>query len=72
MFFRKPAPDQPPFVAVGAEVAVGATMAVIEVMKMMVPVEANVSGRVLTVLAEDGDLVEADQPLFVVDTSGVT
>jgi acetyl-CoA carboxylase biotin carboxyl carrier protein len=72
VFFRRPAPDQPPFVGVGDDVAVGVTMAIIEVMKMMVPVEAPVGGRVVAVLAEDGDLVEADQPLFVVDSSGVT
>jgi acetyl-CoA carboxylase biotin carboxyl carrier protein len=72
VFFRKPAPDQPPFVEIGDDVGLGSTMAVIEVMKMMVPVEASVAGRVVAVLAEDGDLVEADQPLFVVDASGVT
>jgi acetyl-CoA carboxylase biotin carboxyl carrier protein len=72
LFFRRPAPDQPPFVDVGDDVTVGATMAIVEVMKMMVPVEASIAGRVVAVLVEDGDLVEADQPLFVVDTSGVT
>jgi acetyl-CoA carboxylase biotin carboxyl carrier protein len=72
VFFRRPAPDQPPFVAVGDDVVVGTTTAIIEVMKMMVPVEASVAGRILAVLADDGDLVEFGQPLFVVDTSGVT
>jgi acetyl-CoA carboxylase biotin carboxyl carrier protein len=72
VFFRRPAPDQPPFVEIGADVTVGTTTAVIEVMKMMVPVEADVAGRIIAVLAEDGDLVEAGQPLFVVDTSVVT
>ena len=71
LFFRRPAPDQPPFVEVGDDVAVGVTMAIIEVMKMMVPVEATVAGRVVAVLVEDGNLVESDQPLFVVDTSDV-
>ena len=69
VFFRGPAPEQPPFVAIGDHVAVGATTAIIEVMKMMVPVEAAVSGRIVDVLAVDGDLVELGQPLFVVDTS---
>jgi len=72
LFFRRPAPDQPPFVDVGNDVTVGATMAIIEVMKMMVPVEATVAGRIVAVLAEDGDMVESGQPLFVVDASGVT
>ena len=72
VFFRRPAPDQPPFVAIGDDVTVGATTAVIEVMKMMVPVEASVAGRVVAVLADDGDLVEFGQPLFVVETNGVT
>lgn len=72
LFFRRPAPDQPPFVDVGDDVTVGATMAIIEVMKMMVPVEATVAGRIVAVLAEDGDMVESGQPLFAVDASGAT
>ena len=72
LFFRRPAPDQPPFVDVGEHVTVGATMAIIEVMKMMVPVEATVAGRIVAVLAEDGDMVESGQPLFAVDASGAT
>jgi acetyl-CoA carboxylase biotin carboxyl carrier protein len=72
VFYRRPAPDRQPFVAVGDDVAVGATIAIIEVMKMMVPVEASVAGRVVAVLADDGDLVEFGQPLFVVETNGVT
>jgi acetyl-CoA carboxylase biotin carboxyl carrier protein len=72
VFYRRPAPDQPPFVAVDDEVSVGATTAIIEVMKMMVPVEAGVAGRIVAVLADDGDLVEFGQPLFIFDTSGAT
>ena len=72
MFYRGPAPEQPPFVSIGDHVAVGATTAIIEVMKMMVPVEASVAGRIVAVLAADGDLVESGQPLFVVDTSSGT
>lgn len=72
VFYRRPAPDRDPFVAVGDDVSVGATIAIIEVMKMMVPVEASVAGRVVAVLADDGDLVEFGQPLFVVETNGVT
>jgi acetyl-CoA carboxylase biotin carboxyl carrier protein len=72
VFYRRPAPDRQPFVAVGDDVSVGATIAIIEVMKMMVPVEASVAGRVVAVLADDGDLVEFGQPLFVLDADGVT
>jgi acetyl-CoA carboxylase biotin carboxyl carrier protein len=72
VFFRRPAPDQAPFVEIGDDVTVGSTLAIVEVMKMMVPVEASVDGRIVAVLAEDGDLVEAEQPLFVVGSGEVT
>jgi len=71
LFYRGPAPEQPPFVVAGDVVAVGTTMAIIEVMKMMVPVEAIVAGRIVAVLAENGDMVEAGQPLFVIAESDV-
>jgi acetyl-CoA carboxylase biotin carboxyl carrier protein len=72
VLYRRPAPDQPPFVEVGSELTPDMTVAIIEVMKLMNPVEAGISGRVAAILAEDGDLVEFGQPLFSVEPNGST
>ncbi len=65
-FYTSPAPDKPPFVTVGQPVQAGDTLAIIEAMKMFNPIEADVSGTVLKVLAESGQPIEFDQPLFVI------
>lgn len=65
-FYLAPAPDKPPFVTVGQQVKAGDTLAIIEAMKMFNPIEADVSGTVLKVLAESGQPIEFDQPLFVI------
>ncbi|MDB6164591.1 MAG: accB [Xanthomonadaceae bacterium] len=65
-FYTSPAPDKPAFVAIGQAVKAGDTLGIIEAMKMFNPIEAEVSGTVLKVLAESGQPVEFDQPLFVI------
>jgi acetyl-CoA carboxylase biotin carboxyl carrier protein len=65
-FYMSPAPDKPPFVTVGQTVKAGETLGIIEAMKMFNPIEAETSGTVLMVLAESGQPVEFDQPLFVI------
>jgi len=65
-FYTSPAPDKPPFVTVGQSVQAGDTLAIIEAMKMFNPIEADVSGTVLKVMAESGQPIEFDQPLFVI------
>ena len=65
-FYASPAPDKPAFVSVGEAVKAGDTLGIIEAMKMFNPIEAEVSGTVLKVLAESGQPVEFDQPLFVI------
>ncbi len=65
-FYASPAPDKPAFVSVGQSVKAGETLAIIEAMKMFNPIEADVSGTVLSVLAESGQPIEFDQPLFVI------
>ncbi len=65
-FYASPAPDKPAFVSVGQSVKAGDTLGIIEAMKMFNPIEADVSGTVLKILAESGQPVEFDQPLFVI------
>ena len=69
-FFTSPGPESPPFVKVGDHVGEDTTVCIIEAMKVFNPIPAGVSGRILAVLAENGDPVEWDQPLFKVDTRG--
>lgn len=65
-FYAAPAPDKPPFVTVGQTVNVGDTLGIVEAMKMFNPIEAEVGGTVLAIVAESGQPVEFDQPLFVI------
>lgn len=67
-FYAAPSPDRPPFVAVGDRVSVGQTLCIIEAMKLMNEVQSEVAGTVTHILVQNGQPVEYDQPLFVVDT----
>ena len=62
-FYRRPAPDQPPFKGEGDAVAVGDTLGLVEVMKSFTPVTAEVAGTVVRFHVEDEDAVMAGQPL---------
>ena len=66
-FYRAPAPGAAPFVAVGTAVEAETVVCLIEVMKMMNPVPAGVSGTIVEVCAENAELVEPGAPLFLVD-----
>ncbi|MFA7594872.1 MAG: biotin/lipoyl-containing protein [Novosphingobium sp.] len=65
-FYRAPKPGAPAYVEVGQQVAQDSEMCLVEVMKLFTAVRASCSGTVHAVLANDGDMVAADQPLFVV------
>ena len=65
-FYRRPSPDDAPFVDVGTRVAAGDALCMIEVMKLYTTLEARINGVVESILAEDGKLVEFDQPLFII------
>ena len=60
-------PSAPPFVSVGARVAAGDTLLIVEAMKVMNPILAPSAGMVKAVLVENGQPVEFDQPLVVVE-----
>ncbi len=65
-FYQSPSPDARPFVEVGDQVSAEQTLCIIEAMKMLNQIEAEVSGKVVAVLVENGQPVEFDQPLFVI------
>lgn len=65
-FYRSPAPDADAFVDVGDTVKPGDTLCIIEAMKMLNQIGAEVAGEVIEILAENGQPVEFDQPLFVI------
>jgi acetyl-CoA carboxylase biotin carboxyl carrier protein len=62
-FYAAPRPGDPPFVQPGDAVSEDTTIGIIEVMKLMNPIRAGVSGKVVAVLATDGSAVEKGQPL---------
>ncbi|MDI6709678.1 MAG: acetyl-CoA carboxylase biotin carboxyl carrier protein [Thermoanaerobacterales bacterium] len=65
-FYRAPAPDAPPYVDAGDMVREGQVLCIIEAMKLMNEIEAEVAGEVLEILADNGQTVEYGQPLFVI------
>jgi acetyl-CoA carboxylase biotin carboxyl carrier protein len=66
-FYAASSPGAKPFVEIGANVDVGDTLCIIEAMKMMNPIEADVAGTVVSVLVDNGNPVEFGQPLFVIE-----
>ncbi|MEN1729116.1 MAG: acetyl-CoA carboxylase biotin carboxyl carrier protein [Pseudomonadota bacterium] len=65
-FYSSPNPDSPAFVKEGSKVASGDTLCLIEAMKMFNQIESEISGTVVSILVEDGQPVEFDEPLFVI------
>ena len=66
-FYRASSPDSAPFVEVGQTVKEGDTLCIIEAMKLMNEIEAEISGVVKAILIENGQPVEFGQPMFVID-----
>ncbi|KAK4353558.1 hypothetical protein RND71_025752 [Anisodus tanguticus] len=64
--YRSPAPGEAPFVKVGDKVQKGQVLCIIEAMKLMNEIEADRSGTIVEVVAEDGKPVSVDTPLFVI------
>ncbi|EKO3756940.1 acetyl-CoA carboxylase biotin carboxyl carrier protein [Vibrio metschnikovii] len=66
-FYRSPSPESKSFIEVGQSVSAGDTLCIVEAMKMMNQIEADKSGVVTAILVEDGQPVEFDQPLVVIE-----
>ena len=66
-FYRAPSPTSAPFAEVGDRVATGQTLCIIEAMKVMNEIEAEFSGTIKEIFVEDGNPVEAEAVLFLID-----
>ena len=69
IFYSSPSPDQPPFINKGQNIKTGDVLCIIEAMKIMNQIEADIDGKLVRVLVENGDPVEYGQPLFVINPS---
>ena len=67
-FYVAPSPDAPPYAEVGSKVEKGQVVCIVEAMKLMNEIEADVSGVITSVVAGNGDPVEFGAPLFVIQT----
>lgn len=68
-FYRAPSPESDSFVNVGDSVAKGDVLCIVEAMKIMNEIESEYSGKIVKALVENGQPVEFDQPLFLIDPS---
>ncbi|WP_281559550.1 acetyl-CoA carboxylase biotin carboxyl carrier protein [Thalassomonas sp. RHCl1] len=66
-FYSASSPDAPAFVEVGQHVNAGDTLCIVEAMKMMNQIEADKSGVIKEILAQNEDAIEFDQPLFIIE-----
>lgn len=66
-YYAAPSPDAPQFVKVGQKVSTGDTLCIIEAMKIMNPIEAEVSGTIKQILVQNGEPVEYGQTLFIIE-----
>ena len=66
-FYRAPAPNAKSFVEEGSSVSAGDTLCIVEAMKILNQIESDKSGTVKKILVENGQPVEYDQPLFVIE-----
>ncbi len=66
-FYASPSPDSPPFVTIGDKVKKGQTLCILEAMKIMNELDAEFDCKIVDILVADGEAVEYDKPLFVVE-----
>ncbi len=66
-FYRSSSPESKAFVEVGQTVKAGDPLCIVEAMKMMNQIQSDKSGVIKSILVENGDTVEFDQPLFIIE-----
>lgn len=67
-FYRAPSPDSGPYVQEGQMIKKGAPLCIIEAMKLMNEIESDYSGKIVSILVDNGQPVEFGEPLFVIET----
>ena len=68
-FYRAPAPDAKPYTNIGDEIHPGKILCIVEAMKLMNEIEAEISGKIVKILVENAQPVEYNTPLFLVEKS---
>lgn len=68
-FYRAPSPDADNYAEIGDQVSPGTVLCIVEAMKLMNEIEADVSGKISKILVENGKPVEYNQPLYLIETS---
>jgi len=66
-FYRSPSPEAPPYVEIGSQIRKGQTLCILEAMKLMNELEAEIDGTIRAILVDNTDPVEFGQPLFLVE-----
>ena len=66
-FYKAPAPDAAPFVEIGSMIQPGSVLCIVEAMKLMNEIESDVTGKVVKIMAQNGQAIEYGQTLFLVD-----
>jgi biotin carboxyl carrier protein len=66
VYYTAPSPDAEPFIKVGDHVALGQTIAIIEAMKVFNEIKAEVTGKVVTIQAQNGQVIKKDDILFYI------
>ncbi len=69
-FYRSPSPDSPPYIEPGQEISEDTVVCIVEAMKVMNEIKAEVEGEILEILVQNGEPVEFGQPLFLVRPAG--
>ncbi|MEC6825070.1 acetyl-CoA carboxylase biotin carboxyl carrier protein [Photobacterium piscicola] len=66
-FYRAPSPEAKNFIEVGQSINIGDTLCIVEAMKMMNQIQADKAGKIVAILAQEGDAIEFDQPLVIIE-----
>jgi acetyl-CoA carboxylase biotin carboxyl carrier protein len=66
-FYRAPSPESPPYVEIGQVIEAGHVICIIEAMKLMNEIKAEVKGKIVDVLVDNAEPVEFGQPMFLIE-----
>ncbi len=66
-FYRSPSPESPPFIEINQHIEVGQVVCILEAMKLMNEIKADIKGKVVDILVDNAEPVEFGQPLFLIE-----